>query len=175
MRFLACLAAAALLAATLSAEEHKGAKVTKIGEKLLITLDVNGKEVQLTAYPFLKGYGADGKELVGVGQGVRVLKEGNVLDLKTESLKLTGQPQIYISEARLIKGDLQSLEVLRGLTAKNLPTGKNAATPGKIVPKSKKGREPDPATTFTVVKYEPKQAVVLRGANGNQITAKAAL
>jgi len=147
-----------LSAGGLLAEEYKDAKIVKIGEKLLVTFDVGGKQVEVTAFPFLKGFGTDGKQLTELGHGVRVLKEGNILDLKTESMKLTGQPQIYISEARLKKGELQTLEVLRSIATPNVP--------GK-----KKSREPEAGPVFTVVKAEPRRAVVLRGADGKEISA----
>ena len=144
-------------ASGLLAEEYQDAKIVKIGEKLLVTFEVGGKQVQVTAYPFLKGFGTDGKPLTELGHGVRVLKEGNILDLKTESMKLTGQPQMYISEARLKKGELQTLEVLRSIATPNVP--------------GKKSREPEAGTVFTVVKAEPRRAVVLRGADGKQVSA----
>jgi hypothetical protein len=142
-----------LAAGGLRAEEYKDAKIAKIGEKLLVTFEVGGKQHQVTAYPFLKGFGTDGKQLTELGHGVRVLKEGNVLDLKTESMKLTGQAQMYISEARLKKGELQAIEVLRSIATPNVKKGGPAAV------------------LFTVVKAEPRRAVVLRGADGKEISA----
>jgi hypothetical protein len=143
-------------ASALRAEEFKDAKIVKIAEKLLVTFEAGGKQHQVTAYPFLKGFGTDGKQLTELGHGVRVLKEGNVLDLKTESMKLTGQAQMYISEARLKKGELQSIEVLRSIATPNVRGKKSSATSARL---------------FTVVKAEPRRAVVLRGADGEEISA----
>ena len=145
-------------AGALLGEEYKGATITKIDDKLGVSFEVGGKKLIVTAFPFLKGFDKDGKELKEIGHGLRVLKVGNVLDLKTEVMKPRGKPETFISEARLIKGELQSLEVLRS------QTGKKPAQPGETE-----------LPTYTVVKAERTGPVVLQGADGKEIEARPSL
>ena len=134
--------------------EYKGAKIKKISDKLVVTFDADGKEVSVTAFPFMKGFDESGKELRGPGEGLRVLKEGNVVDIKTESLKVTGKAQLYISEGRLIKGELLDLKALKSAAGKR--------------PSKKPGDTDMP--TYTVVKAESKGPVVLRASNGAEVS-----
>ncbi|MGI8978016.1 MAG: hypothetical protein ACR2FY_02200 [Pirellulaceae bacterium] len=149
---------AVMAAGTLRGEEYKGATITKIDDKLGMSLEIGSKRVVVTAFPFMKGFGTDGKELKDIGHGLRVLKVGNVVDIKTEVMKLRGKPETFISEARLIKGELQSLEVLRSQAGKKPAKG-----------------DSQPLPQYTVVKADRTGPVVLRGEDGKEIEAKPSL
>jgi hypothetical protein len=152
-RFLVA-AAIALTTAGLKAEEYKSAKVVKIGDKLLVTLEIGGKTRQITAFPFMKAFDKDGQEIGQLGEGLRVLKEGNVLDVRVESMKLTGQAQDYIAEGKLISGELQDLKILRSLT--------------RPLRGAKKPDGTEPAI-YTVVQYSSRRPVVLRNEDGEDL------
>lgn len=153
--FLLVVSAAGSLRAEEEVAEYRGATVSKIGEKLVVTFDVGGKKVNATIFPLMEGFDKDGKEL-DFGHGLRILKEGNVVDFKTESMALTGKPETYIIHARLIKGELMPLAAMRDLA-----------------PKTRKPREE--AILYTVTKSEGRGPVTLRGPDGKQISVRVSL
>jgi hypothetical protein len=101
---------ALLFAATaLLAEEYKGATIKKLDKENKegnVLLMVKDKEVRVLATPAIlfKAYDLDGSEIRGFGANAQVLKEGNVVDVKTA--KSSNGKQEVVKEIRLIKGQL---------------------------------------------------------------------
>jgi hypothetical protein len=98
-----------LFTGVLLAEEYKGATIKRLDKESKdgnVVLQVNGKEVRVLASPAIlyKSYDLDGSEIKGFGGNARVLREGNVVDVKTAKSS-NGKSEI-VKEIRLIKGEL---------------------------------------------------------------------
>jgi hypothetical protein len=138
-----------ITAGDLLAEEYKKAVIKKIGDNLMITLQVNGQEVKATVSPLLKGFDKDGKELTGLGQNLRVLKEGNMVNAQVE----TRNKQNRITELRLVAGELQPI--------KPVPGGATADKPQPGKPLKGKPKEPEKVYKGAIVQRYQGQTVVL--------------
>ncbi len=104
-RTYSCSLAVLLLAIPgLRAEEYQSATVKSRGERGSVILNVAGKEVKVTPRSNMKAFDADGKELTEFGANYRVFKDGNVLNVKTETSR-DGKYE-FVREVHLVKGSL---------------------------------------------------------------------
>ncbi len=87
------------LAAGAAGDEYREATVRE-AERGRVVLDVGGREVRLvlgsTAF---RAYDVDGKALSGLGENLRVLKPGNLVDVVTRK----AGPREYLEEVRLLR------------------------------------------------------------------------
>ena len=106
---LAALIALLFAAGAIFAEEYKGVTIKRLDKESKdgnVVLQVNGKEVRVLASPAIlyKSFDLDGSEIKGFGGNARVLREGNVVDVKT--VKSANGKSEVVKEIRLIKGEL---------------------------------------------------------------------
>jgi len=106
---LAALVALLFAAGALLAEDYKGVTIKRLDKENKdgnIVLQVKDKEVRVLASPSIlyKAYDLDGSEIKGFGGNARVLREGNVVDVKT--VKSGNGKSEIVKEIRLIKGEL---------------------------------------------------------------------
>jgi hypothetical protein len=148
-RYLGVLLALCAAAGGLRAEEYKEATIKGRGERGVVILQVKDKDVTVTPSLSMKAFDMDGKEFSKTGTdpkdvkgmfiAYRLLKEGNVVDVKTEKAR-DGKTE-FIREIKLVKGEL-------------LPEGKATQEGGKTS-KEEKGKAAAKGTTM-----EYKGAVV---------------
>jgi hypothetical protein len=150
-----------LLAAGGLAEEYKNATIKGRGERGTVILEVGGQQVKVTPTLAMKSFDTGGKPIQGSPQDPgdliaawRVLKEGNVINVKTEKSK-DGKTE-FIREIRLVKGEL-------------LQAGKASTTTG--------GRKTATGETKTyknaTIKAVDKSRIVLTTDQGEEVTVKA--
>lgn len=96
-------------AGALWAEEFKGVTIKRLDKENKdgnVVLQVKDKEVRVVASPAVlyKSFDLDGSEIKGSGGNARVLREGNVVDIKT--VKSANGKSEVVKEIRLLKGEL---------------------------------------------------------------------
>jgi hypothetical protein len=108
---LSAVTAFLLIAGNLTAADYKNAKIKGRGERGTIVLEVDDKEVKVTPSMTMKAYDADGnllkagpKDPFDLAAAYRILKNGNVVNVKTE--RGSDRKVEFIREIRLVEGEL---------------------------------------------------------------------